>query len=46
MMEQSTQTTYNNEGVKREKVDQKVLTHIHQKKIKKEQDKELDYIIH
>ena len=43
-MEQSTQTTYNNEGVIK-KVDQKVPLHTLKKKLKKEQGNEQDYII-
>ena len=40
-MEQRSETP-NNEITKRKKEDQKVLTYIHQKKLKKEQDNELD----
>ena len=41
MMEQSTETA-NNEIIKRKKADQKVLTNILKKKLKKEQDNEQD----
>ncbi len=42
MMEESTQTNNVVEITKRKKADQKVLTYIHQKKSKNEQDRELD----
>ena len=45
MMEQSIEIN-NNEITKRKKVDQKEQLHTLKKKLKKEQGKEQDYIIH